>query len=45
MRQKFLQYVQKLYMEITAVLEGFYLYKIISEYAKNIIACMENKLK
>jgi hypothetical protein len=33
------------YMEITVILEGYYLYKIISEYVKNILACTENKLK
>jgi hypothetical protein len=32
-------------MEITSILEGFYLYKIVSEYAKNILAGMENNLK
>jgi hypothetical protein len=32
-------------MEITAILEVFYLYKIVSEYTKSILACMENNLK
>ncbi len=35
----------KTYKEITAILEGFYLCKIVSQYAKSIFACMPNKLK
>jgi hypothetical protein len=29
------------YTEITAILEWFYIQKVVSEYAKNILACME----
>ncbi len=29
----------------TAILEWFYIYKVVSEYAKSILACMENTLK
>jgi hypothetical protein len=32
-------------MEITAILEGFYLHKVVSEYAKSILACTENTPK
>ncbi len=31
--------------EITAILEWFYIYKVVSGYAKSILACMENTLK
>ncbi len=33
------------YTDITAILGWFYLYKVLSEYAKNILACTENTLK
>jgi hypothetical protein len=32
-------------METTAILEWFYLYKVVSEYAKSILSCTENTLK
>ncbi len=31
--------------EIKAFLERFYLYKVVSDYAKSILACTENSLK
>jgi hypothetical protein len=33
------------YTEITAILEWFYLYKVVSEYAESILTCTENTLK
>ncbi len=33
------------YTEITAILGWFYIYKVVSEYTKSILACMENTLK
>jgi hypothetical protein len=32
-------------MEITTILEWFYLYKVVSEYVKSILACKENTLR
>jgi hypothetical protein len=32
-------------METTAILEWFYLYKVVSEYAKSILLCTGNTLK
>ncbi len=33
------------YMEITVILEWFYLNEVVSTYAKTILACTENTLK
>jgi hypothetical protein len=35
----------KAYTETTAILEWFYLYKVVSEYAKSILVYTENTLK
>jgi hypothetical protein len=35
----------KAYTEITAILELFYFYKVVSEYGKSILAYTENTLK
>jgi hypothetical protein len=35
----------KTHTEITAILQWFYLNKVVSKYAKSILAYMENKLK
>ena len=42
MRQKSLSVHGKAYTEITAICERFYLYKVVSESAKSILACTEN---
>ncbi len=33
------------YTEITPILQWFYLYEVVSEYAETILACLENKLE
>ncbi len=36
---------QKVYTEIPEILEWFYIHKVVYEYAKSFLACMENTLK